>query len=369
MKLSTDDLPFFFTPRHHDLAVHLRAIAPELQGCIEARALAERMGSRLALYPHLFHEPADTRALCLIREALGQLSPLADSIFAVQGLGTHPLLLAGSPAQREQFLSDAAHGRRIWAFGLTESGAGSDVAALSTLASREGSEWVLNGEKTLISNVGIADFYMIFANTNPAIGKKGISAFIVPADAAGLSLSQIPLTMEHPLGKIRLHQCRLPDTALVGEVGDGLRLALATLGTFRVSVAAAACGMARHALEAATEHVKSRIQFGKPLAAQQLVQAQVAEMLVELDAARLLTFRAAWVKDHGERAVAEVAAAKLFATEAAFRIIDRAVQLFGGLGVTLGNPAEALLREIRPLRIYEGTSEIQKLILGEAWLK
>ena len=304
------------------------------------------------------------RALCLARESLGYRSPLADSIFAVQGLGSFPLALAKS---RPEILGEVARGERIAAFALTEPDAGSDVASLKTSARSEGDGFVLDGTKVFISNAGIAAHYVVFARVPGA--PKEISAFVVPADAPGLQIEQIPMSLPHPLGRLTFARCRVPASALLGEVGHGMRLALGTLDVFRTSVGAAACGMARRALDEAVARVKSRIQFGKPLAEQQLVQAQLADMATELDAARLLVYRAAWEKDRGELAAVEVAMAKMFATEAAQRIIDRAVQLFGGLGVTTGNVAEQLLREIRPLRIYEGTTEIQKLIIGGAILK
>ncbi|HLL84085.1 MAG TPA: acyl-CoA dehydrogenase family protein, partial [Longimicrobium sp.] len=309
----------------------------------------------------------DLRALCLVREALGQVSPLADSIFAVQGLGVTPVVLAGSDEQRGKLLPQAVRGDAIFGFGLTEPEAGSDVAGMRTTARRDGDGFVLDGEKTLISNVGIAQWFVVFANANPEAGKRGISAFLVPSDAPGLELEPIALSVEHPIGRLRLRGCRLPGSALLGDVGQGLRLALGTLDTFRVSVGAAAVGMARRAFDETLARVRTRQQFGKPLAEQQLVQAQLAEMATELDAARLLVLRAAKLKDSGrERIPVEAAMGKLYATEAAQRIIDRAVQLHGGMGVTLGSVVERLYREIRPLRIYEGTSEIQHLIIGRA---
>ncbi len=306
------------------------------------------------------------RALCLARETLGYRSPLADSIFAVQGLGSFAMVLAGGK-DRASFLGEVVRGDRIGAFALTEPDAGSDVASLKTTARREGDGFVLDGTKVFISNAGICDHYVVFARVPGA--PKEISAFVVPAKSAGLSVEQVPMSLPHPLGRLVFERCTVPASALVGEVGQGMRLALGTLDVFRTSVGAAACGLARRALDEAVARVKARVQFQKPLAEQQLVQAQIAEMATELDAARLLVYRAAWEKDRGEAAPIEVAMGKMYATEAAQRIIDRAVQLFGGLGVTTGNVPEQLLREIRPLRIYEGTTEIQKLIIGGAILK
>lgn len=311
----------------------------------------------------------DVRALCVAREALAYVSPLADAIFAVQGLGSYPILLAGEAEKRAEILAEVVRGERVCAFALTEPEAGSDVASMRTTARREGDAFVLDGEKVFISNVGIANHYVVFANADPSAGKKGISAFLVDARAEGLFTEPIAMSVDHPLGRIALRGCRVPESALLGQVGMGLRLALGTLDVFRTSVGAAAVGMARRALDEAIARVGRRVQFGKPLAEFQLTQAAIADMATELDAARLLVCRAAWEKDQeaGRRGDGvSVAMAKMFATEAAQRIIDRAVQLFGGLGVTEGCVVDRLYREIRPLRIYEGTTEIQKLIIGAA---
>jgi acyl-CoA dehydrogenase len=311
----------------------------------------------------------DVRALCVAREALAYVSPLADSIFAVQGLGSHPILLAGEGPRRALVLAEVVRGERVCAFALTEPEAGSDVASMRTSARRTEGGWTLDGEKVFISNAGIAQHYLVFAKvpTEGVDPKKTFSCFLVPADAPGLFVEPVPMSLDHPLGRLTFRGCTVGPEALVGEVGKGLRLALGTLDVFRTSVGAAACGMARRALDQTIDRVKARVQFGKPLSEQQLVQAEVAEMATELDAARLLVYRAAWLKDRGERASAEVAMAKMYATEAAQKIIDRAVQLHGGLGVTT-SVVEQLYREIRPLRIYEGTTEIQKLIIGGARL-
>jgi acyl-CoA dehydrogenase len=261
-------------------------------------------------------------------------------------------------------LKEVAEGKRIGAFALTEPEAGSDVASMRSTARKDGDTWRIDGEKVFISNAGIAHHYVVFANADPQLGKKGISAFLV--DAGDLEVEKMPLSIDHPLGRLELNGSR---GTLLGNVGQGMRLALGTLDVFRTSVGAAACGMARRALDESIARVKSRVQFGRPLAELQLTQAALAEMATELDAARLLVYRAAWLKDRGESAAAEVAMAKMFATESAQRIIDRAVQLHGGLGVTEGTTVERLYREIRPLRIYEGTTEIQKLILGGLLVK
>lgn len=320
----------------------------------------------------------DVRALSIAREAIAYVSPLADSIFAVQGLGSHPLLLAGEGVRRAGILAEVVRGERVCAFALTEPEAGSDVASMQSTARREGDSWILDGEKIFISNVGIANHFIVFANADPSKGKKGISAFLVDAKAPGLTTEPIAMSVDHPLGRVAMKRCIVPATALIGEVGHGLRLALGTLDVFRTSVGAAAVGMARRALDEAVARTTSRTQFGKPIAEFQLTQAALADMATELDAARLLVLRAAWEKDQPELADAEanvkrrranatsVAMAKMYATEAAQRIIDRAVQLFGGLGVTDRCVVDRLYREIRPLRIYEGTTEIQKLIIGSA---
>lgn len=316
----------------------------------------------------------DVRALCVAREALAYVSPLADSIFAVQGLGTQPILLAGEAERRASVIAEAVKGTRVCAFGLTEPDAGSDVASMRTVARREGDDWVLDGEKVFISNVGIAHHYVVFANADPEKGKKGISAFLVETKSPGLTTEPIAMSVDHPLGRVQMKGCRVPASALIGEVGHGLRLALGTLDVFRTSVGAAAIGMARRALDEAISRTTVRQQFGKPLSEFQLTQAALADMATELDAARLLVLRAAWEKDQPgsdkdparKASAVSVAMAKMYATEAAQRIIDRSVQLFGGLGVTDRCVVDRLYREIRPLRIYEGTTEIQKLIIGGA---
>jgi acyl-CoA dehydrogenase len=314
----------------------------------------------------------DVRALCVAREALAYASPLADSVFAVQGLGSHPILLAGEGAKRASVLAETVRGERVCAFALTEPEAGSDVASMRSTARREGEHWILDGEKVFISNVGIANHFIVFANADPSAGKKGISAFLVESNAEGLFTEPIAMSVDHPLGRVAMKSCRVPSSALLGEVGMGLRLALGTLDVFRTSVGAAAVGMARRALDESIARVTRRTQFGKPLSDFQLTQAALADMATELDAARLLVCRAAWEKDQPREDGARrsdgvsVAMAKMYATEAAQRIIDRAVQLFGGLGVTEGCVVDRLYREIRPLRIYEGTTEIQKLIIGGA---
>jgi acyl-CoA dehydrogenase len=306
-----------------------------------------------------------------MREALGEASPLADAVFALQGLGTTPILLGGSPAQKDRWLGPIAQGKVMTAFAMTEPEAGSDVAGIATTARAEGSGYVLNGTKTLISNAGIADLYTVFASTDPGKGAKGISCFLVPADTPGLRFAgpQV-LSAPHPLGEIAFENCKLPGDAMLGAPGRGYALGLATLDRLRPTVAAAACGMAARALSEALVHVKRRQQFGTPLAKFQLVQQKLARMATDLTAARLLTYRAAHEKDQGqERITSEAAMAKSFATEMAQRAVDDAVQLIGGRGVLAGHPVDRLYRAVRALRIYEGTTEIQQLIIAGELLK
>lgn len=364
-------LPMFFDDAHRALGETCDRIADDDTALHDAKRVIPRLaelGLTRLLVPG--GAPVDVRSLCVAREALAYVSPMADSIFAVQGLGSHPILLAGEAEKRADVLAEVVRGERVCAFALTEPEAGSDVASMRTVARRDGDSFVLDGEKVFISNVGIADHYVVFANADPDKGKKGISAFLVDAKAPGLATEPIAMSVDHPLGRVHLRACKVPASALLGDVGMGLRLALGTLDVFRTSVGAAAVGMARRALDEALARTTTRKQFGKPIAEFQLTQAALADMATELDASRLLVLRAAWEKDHakpGERSDGvSVAMAKMYATEAAQRIIDRAVQLFGGLGVTDRCVVDRLYREIRPLRIYEGTTEIQKLIIGSA---
>jgi len=385
LSLSLPDLKPFFDPRHEELAARLQGEdLSVLAGREDAAEVARLCGDPLGLYAYLVPEAyggattgrpvdlayIDVRALVLVREALGQVSPLADSIFAVQGLGTYPILLGGSQDLIAEVVPDVVRGRRIGAFALTEPEAGSDVASLQTTARRGGSGWILDGEKTLISNVPIADHYVVFANADPSLGRKGITAFYVPRKTPGLTVEPLPMSVPHPIGRLRFEGCEVPNESLLGHVGTGFRIAMETLDTFRISVGAAANGMATRALQAAIAHVKNRRQFGAPLADRQIVQAYLAEMATELDAAKLLVARAAHRRDTtGERVTSIAAMAKMYATEAAQQIIDKAVQLHGGLGVLEGSEVERLYREIRPLRIYEGTTEIQKLVIARALLE
>jgi acyl-CoA dehydrogenase len=368
LPLSTDDLGALFAPAHAALAARLRAAAPAIEAVGHDNArLARELGAVHRLYDLVLAEPFDVRALCLAREMLGWASPAADGIFAVQGLGFQPLRLARSrhAAALEPGVRD---GTAIGGFALTEPGAGSDVAAIATRATAEGDGVRLDGEKIFISNAGIATYYSVFATVDPAAGKKGLAAFLVPADAAGLAVEPMAIG-GHPVGRLVLRGVRLGKDAMLGEPGDGFGLAMQTLDRFRVSVGAAAVGMARRAFAEARAHVMARRQFGQRLADQQLVQAHLADMAVAIDAARLLVLRAAHALDQGVAATVQVSMAKLHATEAAQRVIDAAVQLLGGLGVVEGGVVEGLYRAVRPLRIYEGTSEIQRLIIGRALVK
>jgi acyl-CoA dehydrogenase len=329
----------------------------------EARALLALLGAGGWLQP-IFD--LDLRACCLMREALGEASPLADAVFALQGLGTTPILIAGSDAQKQRWLGPIGAGRVMTAFAMTEPEAGSDVSAIATTARRDGSDYVLDGAKTLISNAGIADVYAVFASTDRAKGSKGISCFLVPADASGLRFTR-PQVMSapHPLGELAFEGCRVSADALLGAEGMGYGIGLAALDRLRPTVAAAACGIAARALSESLAHVKRRRQFGKPLAEFQLVQQKLARTATDLTAARLLTYRAAYEKDGGqERITSEAAMAKSFATEMAQRAVDDAVQLIGGRGVLAEHPVDRLYRAVRALRIYEGTTEIQQLIIA-----
>lgn len=334
----------------------------------EARALLGLLGSGGWLQPIL---DLDLRSCCLMREALGEASPLADAVFALQGLGTTPILLGGTQAQKDQWLGPIASGEVMTAFAMTEPEAGSDVSAIRSTARRDGSGYVLDGAKTLISNAGIADLYAVFASTDATKGAKGISCFLVPASTPGLRFAGAQvLSAPHPLGEIAFERCRVPADALLGAEGRGYGLGLAALDRLRPTVAAAACGMAARALAESLAHVKRRQQFGSPLASFQLVQQKLARTATDLTAARLLTYRAAYEKDLGkERITLEAAMAKSFATEAAQRAVDDAVQLVGGRGVLADHPVDRLYRAVRALRIYEGTTEIQQLIIAGELLK
>jgi len=312
----------------------------------------------------------DVRALCLGREILARHDALADFAFAMQGLGCAAIALHGSPALQAAYLEPARRGERIAAFALSEPEAGSDVAALTTTATADGEDYVVDGIKTWISNGAIADFYTVFARTGEAPGARGLSALVVDADTPGLEVvERIEVLAPHPLARLRFTGCRVPRTHLLGAPGAGFAVAMATLDLFRASVGAAALGFARRALDEALAHANSRRMFGGMLADLQLTRARLADMAVDIDASALLVYRAAWSRDCRAATVSrEASMAKLYATEAAQRVVDAAVQLFGGLGVTRGVAVEALYREVRALRIYEGASEVQKLIIARRTL-
>ncbi|ATQ78533.1 acyl-CoA dehydrogenase [Massilia violaceinigra] len=312
----------------------------------------------------------DTRAICLIRETLARHDGLADFAFAMQGLGSGAISLFGSAANKERYLPRVARGEAIAAFALSEPQAGSDVAAMQCAAVRDGDAYVLDGEKTWISNGGIADFYVVFARTGEAPGARGISAFIVDADTPGFSVAErIEVIAPHPLARLRFDGCRVPGSQRLGEAGQGFKVAMATLDVFRTSVAAAALGFARRAFDEAIAHASTRKMFGQTLADFQLTQAKLAEMATGIDAAALLTYRAAWQRDQGRKVTKEAAMAKMTATETAQKVIDAALQMFGGMGVVSEHPVERLYREIRALRIYEGATEVQQLIIARELLR
>ena len=368
----------FFEARHRDLAAALEAWCaanlPVDHSDVDAacRGLVAILGADgwLRHSGAAEGETLDLRSLCLIRETLARHDGLADFAFAMQGLGMGAVSLFGSASQRE-WLQRTRTGRAIAGFALTEPGSGSDVAATATTAERVQGGWVLSGEKTYISNGGIADIYVIFARTGEAPGARGISAFLMPADTPGLSVvERIEVMAPHPLAHLRLKDVHLPEAALIGTAGGGFKVAMSVLDMFRTTVGAAALGFARRALDEAVVRVKTRMIGGAPLADLQLVQGHIADMALEVDSAALLIYRAAWTKDQGAARISrEAAMAKLHATEAAQRIIDMAVQLHGGDGVRTGFAVEHLYREIRALRIYEGASDVQRIIIARAVLQ
>ncbi len=312
----------------------------------------------------------DTRAICLIRETLARHNGLADFAFAMQGLGSGAISLFGSEANKQAYLPRVAQGEAIAAFALSEPQAGSDVAAMQCAAVQDGDHYVLDGEKTWISNGGIADFYVVFARTGEQPGARGISAFIVDKETPGFEIAErINVIAPHPLARLKFSNCRIPASLRLGEAGQGFKVAMATLDVFRTSVAAASLGFARRALDEALAHAQSRKMFGQTLADFQLTQAKLAQMATGVDASALLTYRAAWQRDQGQKVTKEAAMAKMTATETAQQVIDAAVQMFGGMGVVSEHPVERLYREIRALRIYEGATEVQQLIIARELLR
>ena len=363
----------FFEPRHRELSAALEhwcaAHLPVDHGDVDeaCRKLVALLGEG----GWLKHtgagaaETLDVRTLCLMRETLARHDGLADFAFAMQGLGMGPVTLFGTPAQRK-WLDLTRTGKAIAGFALTEPGSGSDVAATSTTAARAQGGWLVNGEKTWISNGGIADVYILFARTGEAPGAKGLSAFLLPADTPGLAIAERLATIApHPLARLTLANVHLPEDALIGKPGEGFKIAMSVLDVFRATVGAAALGLARRAFDEALSRVKARRIQGQPLSDLQMVQGHLADMALEIDAAALLVYRAAWTKDMGAaRVTREAAMAKLHATEAAQRVIDMAVQLHGGDGVRHGAVVERLYREIRALRIYEGASDVQRVVIA-----
>ena len=367
----------FFEPRHRDLAAALDSwCAAHLPvDHADVDAACRKLVALLGQGGWLQHSGAgegerlDVRTLCLIRETLARHDGLADFAFAMQGLGMGPVSLFGTPDQRD-WLDRTRAGTAISAFALTEPGSGSDVAATATTATRVQGGWLIEGEKTWISNGGIADVYIVFARTGEAPGAKGLSAFLMPADVPGLQISErLEVIAPHPLARLRLSGVVLPDSALIGKAGEGFKLAMAVLDVFRSTVGAAALGFARRALDESLTRVTARRIQGQPLADLQLVQGHLADMALKIDAAALLVYRAAWTKDNGApRVTREAAMAKLYATEAAQEVIDMAVQLHGGDGVRHGSVVESLYREIRALRIYEGASDVQRIVIARSVL-
>jgi acyl-CoA dehydrogenase len=367
----------FFEPRHEALALSLDAWAATL-GRIDhtdtdaaCRTLVRALGDggwllHSAVDPAATESTLDVRSLCLIRETLARHDGLADFVFAMQGLGAGAISLFGTEAQKQAWLPATRAGTAIAAFALTEPQSGSDVANATMTATLRDGSYALNGEKTWISNGGIADVYTVFARTGDAPGAKGLSAFIVPADSSGLSIAErLETIAPHPLARLRFDNVRVPESARIGASGAGFRIAMSVLDVFRSTVAAAALGFARRALDESLQRVASRQLFGAPMFDRQMVQGHLADMALDIDAAALLVYRAAWTKDQGApRVTREAAMAKLFATEQAQKVIDTAVQLHGGDGVRRGHIVESLYREIRALRIYEGASDVQKVVIA-----
>ncbi|MDT2020662.1 acyl-CoA dehydrogenase family protein [Methylocella sp. CPCC 101449] len=365
----------FFEDRHRDHADKLDAWCakhlPLDHGDVDAacRELVAMLGRDGWLLPTAIDpadpKPLDVRTLCLTRETLARHDGLADFAFAMQGLGTGALSLYGTTEQR-QWLNKTRAGQALAAFALSEPRSGSDVANMDMTARRDGDHYVLDGEKTWISNGGIADFYITFARTGEAPGARGLSAFLVPADTKGLSIAErIEVIAPHPLARLAFKDCRLPASALIGKPGDGFKIAMSVLDVFRSTVGAAALGFARRALDESLTRATKRELFGAPLFDLQMVQGHLADMALDVDASALLIYRAAWTKDSGApRVTREAAMAKLYATDRAQSVIDKAVQLHGGDGVRHGHIVESLYREIRALRIYEGASDVQKVVIA-----
>jgi acyl-CoA dehydrogenase len=368
----------FFEDRHRAWAERVQTWARENLTHVDhrdtdaaCRDLVKRLGRDGLLQvtaPGEGNEKLDVRTLALARETLAAYGGLADFAFAMQGLGAGPISLFGTEAQRAEWLPRTRSGQAIAAFALSEPASGSDVANIAASARRDGSDYVIEGEKTWISNGGIADLYIVFVRTGEAAGARGLSAFIVRGDNPGLHVAErLAVIAPHPLARIRFENCLVPSSALIGKPGEGFKIAMATLDVFRTTVGAAALGFARRALAETLKRALKRELFGAPMSDLQMVQGHLADMALEVDAAALLVYRAAWVKDMGAARVSrEAAMAKLYATEAAQRVIDTAVQLHGGAGVLSGHAVETLYREIRALRIYEGASDVQKVVIARS---
>lgn len=369
----------FFDERHRRLAVEADAWCVEKISKLKekekdtdstCRHLVAELG-KAGFLKHCVSATPDVRSIALLREVFAYHHGLADFAFVMQGLGSGPIVLAGTEAQKQAWLPRVAKGEAIAAFALSEPEAGSDVAALSCFARKDGNHWVIDGVKTWISNGGIADFYVVFARTEKEAGTKGISAFIVDSAAKGLDSSErIDIIAPHPMATLRFSSCRVSEENLLGKPGEGFKLAMRNLDVFRTTVAGAALGFARRALDEALARAKDRRMFGQRLADLQMTQAKLADMATGIEAAALLTYRSGWVKDTKQvRVTREAAMAKMHATETAQTVVDAAVQILGGLGVKGGHPVERLYREVRALRIYEGATEVQKVIIARELLK
>jgi acyl-CoA dehydrogenase len=372
----------FFEDRHRELAARLDAWCKDNLAGIDhgdtdaaCRELVSRLGrdgwlEHSAIDPASADSKLDVRTLCLIRETLGRHDGLADFSFVMQGLGTGAIQLFGTQQQKEQWLPLTRSGKAISAFALSEPKSGSDVANIEASARRDGDHYILSGEKTWISNGGIADIYCVFVRTGEAPGARGISAFLLPGDTPGLEIAErLNVIAPHPLARLRFNDIKLPASSMIGEAGRGFGIAMSVLDVFRSTVGAAALGFARRALDESLKRVSERQLFGAAMAELQMVQGHIADMALDIDASALLIYRAAWTKDSGApRVTREAAMAKLHATEAAQRVIDSAVQLHGGDGVRSGHPVESLYREIRALRIYEGASDVQKVVIARSVL-
>src|ERR1043166_7396996 len=359
---------------HSDLWAYpgiARDVATEARRIVKALGAAEFLKYAV---PRSFggrHDEVQARDLCIVREELACGEALADTMFAVQALGSHPISIAGTEKQKNRYLPPLARGTKIAAFALTEPEAGSDVSSLQTMAVKRGEEYLISGTKRFISNAGIADHYIVFASSDPKQRARGISAFIGEANSPGMKITEkTDLLSPHPIGALSFEECMVPEEALLGKEGDGLKIAFGTLDLLRCTVGAAAVGFAQRALEEAIRYSSSRYQFGKTIAEFQGIQFKLAEMATDLEAARLLVYQAAWTHDcGGEEKKRKSSMSKLFATEAAQKIVDQSLQIHGGAGLVADSIMERLYRDVRALRIYEGTSEIQKLIIARELLK